>query len=60
MLPAPFVYRIASLVTSSTMLRKALWSGLYAGIGAAATIGARRVASRLWRLMTGEEPPTKK
>jgi hypothetical protein len=42
------------------MLRKLLWAGLYAGLGAAATIGARRTASSIWRLATGEEPPTKK
>ena len=43
-----------------TMLRKLMWSGLYAGFGAAATIAARRAASRVWRVATGEEPPTKK
>jgi hypothetical protein len=42
------------------MLRKLLWSGLYAGLGAAATIGARRAASSIWRIATGEAPPTKK
>jgi Protein of unknown function (DUF4235) len=42
------------------MLRKAMWSGLYAGIGAAATLAARRVATRIWRVATGEDPPTKK
>jgi hypothetical protein len=42
------------------MLRKLLWSGLYAGLGAAATIGERRAASSIWRVATGEEPPTKK
>jgi hypothetical protein len=42
------------------MLRKILWSGLYAGLGAAATIGARRAASSIWRLATGEEPPAKR
>jgi hypothetical protein len=42
------------------MLRKALWAGLYAGVGAGATIAARRVASTIWRVATGEEPPTKK
>jgi hypothetical protein len=42
------------------ILRKLLWSGLYAGIGAAATIGARRAASSIWRIATGEEPPTKR
>jgi hypothetical protein len=43
-----------------TVLRKLLWTGLYAGLGAGATLAARRTASRIWRLATGEEPPTKK
>jgi hypothetical protein len=42
------------------MLRKLMWSGLYAGLAAGATMGARRLASRIWRLATGEAPPTKK
>jgi hypothetical protein len=42
------------------MLRKLLWSGLYAGMGAAATMGARRAASSIWRVATGEEPPTRR
>jgi hypothetical protein len=42
------------------MVRKILWSTLYAGLGAAATVGARRAASSIWRVATGEEPPTKR
>jgi hypothetical protein len=42
------------------MLRKSLWTALYAGLGAASTMAARRAASKLWRIATGEEPPTKK
>jgi hypothetical protein len=42
------------------MLRKLLWSGLYAALGAAATMAARRTASTIWRVTTGEAPPTKK
>jgi len=42
------------------MLRKLLWSALYAGLGAAATMAARRAASQLWRVATGEAPPVKK
>jgi hypothetical protein len=42
------------------MLRKALWTGLYGGVGALATIVSRRTASVVWRTLTGEEPPTKK
>jgi hypothetical protein len=44
----------------TAMLRKLLWTGLYASLGAAATMAARRVASRVYRVVTGEEPPTKK
>jgi len=43
-----------------TMLRKLLWTCLDAGLGAAATIAARRVASKIWRVATGEAPPAKK
>jgi hypothetical protein len=42
------------------MIRKLLWTGLYAGLGAVATIGARTVASRVWCIATGERPPAKK
>jgi len=42
------------------VLRKLLWTCLYAGLGALATIAARTVASRVWRVATGEAPPTKK
>jgi hypothetical protein len=48
------------LVDNETMLRKLLWSGLYGALGAVATIVSRRTASRIWRTLTGEEPPTKK
>ena len=42
------------------MFEEAMWTGLYAGLGAAATMAARRLASQIWRVATGEEPPTKK
>ena len=42
------------------MLRKLLWTGLYGGLSALASAGARRGAFRIWRTATGEEPPTKK
>ncbi len=42
------------------MLRKALWTTLYAALGAGATMAARRAASRIWRIATGEAPPTKR
>jgi hypothetical protein len=42
------------------MLRKAMWTGLYAGFGAASTLVARRLATKGWRVATGEDPPSKK
>ena len=39
------------------MLRRLLWTALYAGLGAAATVVARRAASQIWRITTGAEPP---
>jgi hypothetical protein len=42
------------------VLRKLLWTGLYGGLGAAATMAARRTASKIWHLATGEAPPIKR
>jgi hypothetical protein len=42
------------------MLRKLLWTGLYAAFAAVATMAARRGASGVWRVATGEEPPVKR
>jgi hypothetical protein len=42
------------------MLRKLLWTGLYATFGAVATVAARAISSRLWRIATGEEPPARR
>jgi uncharacterized protein DUF4235 len=41
------------------MLRKLLWSALYAGLAAGGAVVARFVATRIWRLATGEDPPEK-
>jgi hypothetical protein len=37
-----------------------MWTGLYAGLGALATMASRRLATRVWRVATGEDPPTKR
>jgi hypothetical protein len=42
------------------MLRRFMWTGLYAALGAVATLLARRLASGIWRIATGEQPPVKK
>lgn len=36
------------------------WRVLYGVTGAVFTIGARQVAARAWRILTGEVPPTKR
>jgi hypothetical protein len=41
------------------MLRKLLWTGLYAGVAAGATLAARTAAAGIWRLATGDTPPAK-
>jgi hypothetical protein len=42
------------------MLRKLLWTALYAGFGAGATMVARKAASSVYRIATGEDPPVKR
>jgi hypothetical protein len=37
-----------------------MWTGLLAGLSALAAIAARTLASRVWRVATGEPPPVKK
>jgi hypothetical protein len=42
------------------MLRKLLWTGLYGALGAGATMASRRIASKVWRIVTGENPPVRR
>jgi hypothetical protein len=42
------------------MLRKLLWTAIYGIFGAIAAIAARMAASRVYRIVAGEEPPAKK
>jgi hypothetical protein len=39
------------------LLRKALWSALIAGLSALAAMATKRVATKIWQIATGEEPP---
>jgi hypothetical protein len=39
------------------MLRKVLWSALYAGIAGATAMASQKVAAVAWRLATGDSPP---
>ena len=42
------------------MLRKVLWSAMYGLLATLASMAARRVAGRLYRIVTGETPPLTK
>lgn len=53
------VSAVARAVTFLGMLRKLLWTGLYGVLSAVSAIAARRLATRLWRVLTGEPPPVK-
>jgi hypothetical protein len=55
----PEVCTCATPETIEQVLRKLVWTGLYAGITALAAMMARKTAGRLWRIATGEEPPRK-
>jgi hypothetical protein len=39
------------------MVKRLMWSGLLAGLGALASIAAHRAAHVVWRRMFEEEPP---
>jgi hypothetical protein len=56
----PEVCTRATPETIEQVLRRLVWTGLYAGITALAAMAARKAAGRLWRLATGEEPPARK
>ena len=37
--------------------KERIWRLLYAGLGAATTLVARRAATKAWTVLTGEQPP---
>jgi Protein of unknown function (DUF4235) len=39
------------------LVKRLAWSGLLAGLGALTSIIANRVATAIWRRVTGEDPP---
>lgn len=42
------------------LLRKAAWMGLSAGLSAVATLAARRLAVKVWRVAVEADPPAPK
>jgi hypothetical protein len=39
------------------LVKRLVWSGLLAGIGAIASIATTRIAALVWRRLYGEDPP---
>jgi hypothetical protein len=44
-------------MTESPLVKRLLWSGMIAGIGALASLVSTRVAAVIWMRVFGEEPP---
>ena len=44
-------------MTESPLVKRLLWSGLLAGIGALASIASTRLAAVIWKRVFDEEPP---
>jgi hypothetical protein len=44
-------------MTENEMVKRLMWSGLVAGVGALASILSHRAAGVVWRRVFGEEPP---
>jgi hypothetical protein len=39
------------------LVKRLIWSGILAGVGALASVVAHRVAATIWRRIFDEEPP---
>jgi hypothetical protein len=44
-------------VPENAVMKRLMWSGLVAGLGAVAAIAANRVAATVWRRVFDEDPP---
>ena len=44
-------------LTRSPLVKRVLWSGLQAGIGALASLASARLARRIWMRVFDETPP---
>jgi hypothetical protein len=39
------------------LVKRLVWSGLVAGLGALASVAVQRIATMIWRRVYGEDPP---
>jgi hypothetical protein len=44
-------------MTDNDVVKRLLWAGLLAGLGALASVVTTRVAAVIWRRTFGEDPP---
>jgi hypothetical protein len=44
-------------MTESPLMKRLMWSGLLAGLGAVASVATTRSATLIWKRIFGEEPP---
>jgi hypothetical protein len=44
-------------MTQSSLVKRLMWSGLLAGIGALSSVVASKLAAAIWRRAFGEDPP---
>jgi hypothetical protein len=44
-------------MTDNEMVKRLMWAGLLAGLGALASVVTSRVAATIWRRVFGEDPP---
>ena len=44
-------------MTESPLVKRLMWSGLLAGVGALASIASQRAATTIWKRMFDEDPP---
>jgi len=44
-------------MTDNDVVKRLLYSGLLAGLGAAASIATTKIAAVIWRRVFGEDPP---
>jgi hypothetical protein len=44
-------------MSNNDMVKRLVWSGLLAGLGALASIATTRAAGLIWRRIYGEDPP---
>ncbi len=44
-------------MTQNEIVKRLMWSGLLAGLGAAASVVTMRIATEIWYRVYGEDPP---